>query len=92
MALGTVLALGTGMNSKTFFIPALALASVAAALVAPSPSSGQAGGEDAALASLLSEVTAQQAVLAENQAQIDVKIAAVAENVRQTRIFSSRSR
>jgi uncharacterized protein YlxW (UPF0749 family) len=43
------------------------------------------------LVALLKEVRAQQADLAANQAKIDEKLAAVAEAVRQARIYSSRA-
>ncbi len=42
------------------------------------------------LAQLISELKAQQAIMASNQAKIEVKIAAVAESVRQARIYASR--
>ncbi|MEP7071254.1 MAG: hypothetical protein ABI839_02610 [Verrucomicrobiota bacterium] len=42
------------------------------------------------LAQLISELQAQQAAMASNQAKIEAKIAAVAESVRQARIYASR--
>ena len=46
--------------------------------------------DDPALTALLNDVTAQQATIAENQAKIDAKLAAIAENVRLARIFVGR--
>lgn len=42
------------------------------------------------LAQLISELKVQQATMASNQAKIEAKIAAVAESVRQARIYASR--
>jgi hypothetical protein len=42
------------------------------------------------LAQLISELKAQQATMASNQAKIEAKIAALAESVRQARIYASR--
>ena len=72
--------------------PRHVLAALAVALAAPSSSSGQASGDEAALTALINEVAAQQAILADNQTQIDTKLAAVAENIRLARIYAGRSR
>ena len=50
-----------------------------------------ANAPDPQVLALLKEVQAQQAQLAENQAAIDAKLAAIAEAVRVARIYSSRS-
>jgi hypothetical protein len=57
----------------------------------PNPSNGQSG-DDPAVTELLKEVTAQQSTIAENQAKIDEKLAAVAEQVRQARLFAARAK
>jgi hypothetical protein len=92
MAPGIDLASVRGMNPKSLFVPTLAVAGLAAAFLAPMRSSGQAGGEDAAVTALLNDITAQQAVLEENQTQIDIRLADVTENVRLARITASRTR
>jgi hypothetical protein len=43
------------------------------------------------LAALIKEVRDQQTALTENQAKIDEKLAALAEAIRQARIYSSRA-
>ena len=78
------------MNAKTFFVPALGLSALAAILLAPMPSKGEVGADDPAFAALLTEVAAQQAVIADNQAKIDAKLATIGESVRVARIFVSR--
>jgi hypothetical protein len=44
------------------------------------------------LAALTKEVQAQQAAIADNQKKIDEKLTAIAEAVRQAKIYSSRGR
>lgn len=73
------------------------LSALAAALVAlvlgltlPERSSGQAANESAAIASLITEIAAQQALITENQAKMDERIAVIAEDVRVARIFVAR--
>ena len=83
------------MNAKTFFVPALGLSALAAVLLAPMPSKGEAAGgagaaDDAALTALLTEVAGQQAAIIDNQAKIDAKLATIGESVRVARIFVSR--
>ena len=78
------------MNAKSFFVPALGLSALAAILLAPMPSKGEVAADDPALVALLTEVAAQQAVIADNQAKIDAKLATIAESVRVARIFVSR--
>jgi hypothetical protein len=80
------------MNPKSLAVSALAVAAIAFALLAPPRSIGQAATDDAAVAALITELTAQQAVIVDNQAKIDAKLAIIGENVRQARIYSGRSR
>ena len=63
-----------------------------AMIILPSPSNGQAGAEsdEAAVSRLLVDVSAQQAQIADNHNKIDEKIAVVAEQVRQARLFVAR--
>jgi hypothetical protein len=84
------------MKTKPIF-PAMAVSGVIAlSLLAPdlSPaqtgSSGQAGTDSKALGALIQEVQAQQKTIADNQVKIDEKLAAIAENLRQARIYISR--
>ena len=66
-------------------------AALAGALLLPQPSSGQAPATgDAALTQLLTELTTQQATIADNHTKIDEKLAAIAEDVRVARIFVGR--
>ncbi len=48
--------------------------------------------EQQQVAALAKEVQAQQATIADNQAKIDAKMTAIAEALRQARIYSTRGR
>ena len=48
--------------------------------------------EQQQVAALAKEVQAQQVAIADNQTKIDAKMAAIAEALRQARIYSSRGR
>ena len=80
------------MNAKSFFVPALGVSALLSVQLAPMPSKGEPGTEDAALTALISEVATQQVALIENQNKIDAKLAIIAENVRLARIFVSRGK
>ena len=80
------------MNAKSFFVPALGVSALLSVLLAPMPSKGEPGTEDAALTALVGEVATQQAAIFENQTKIDAKLAIIAENVRLARIFVSRGK
>jgi len=58
----------------------------------PTRSQGEVGPDDPAFANLLKDVSAQQVAITENQAKIDEKIAALAEDVRLARAFTARGR
>ena len=79
------------MNSKSFPVALIAAVVFAGALFAPVHSGGQTG-EEINMTQLLTEVTTQQATVADNQAKIDAKLATIAENIRQARIFAGRGR
>jgi hypothetical protein len=49
-----------------------------------------AGAEQQPIIAVIKEIQAQQASIAENQAKIDAKLAALAEGIRIARIYSSR--
>ena len=79
------------MKKPPILLALMGAAALAGALLLPQPSSGQSpAAGDAALAQLLTEIAAQQAVILENHAKIDEKIAAIGEDVRVARIFVSR--
>jgi hypothetical protein len=87
---GIDLALWRDMNPKSF--PAiLAAAVVAGTFLMPMPSGGQTG-EEIVTSQLLTEVTAQQATLIDNQTKIDAKLATIGENIRQARIYAGRGK
>ena len=63
----------------------------ALATAMPTSSNGQAAVVETAIpAALLTELAAQQVVIDENQTKIEEKIAKIAEDIRQARIFVSR--
>ncbi len=68
----------------------IAAALLVGTLGIPTKSSGQAAGDEQALAQLVAEIAAQQAKIVANQQAIDQKIAAIEENMRVARIFVSR--
>lgn len=80
------------MNLKRFIVPALATAGLAVAILLPTRSQGEVGPEDPAFANLLKDVAAQQVTIGENQAKIDEKLAAIADDVRLARAFTARGR
>lgn len=78
------------MKARFFFVPALGVSALLSVILAPQPSQGEVGAEEAAVAALLNDVAAQQTALIDNQAKIDAKLATVSESVRVARIFVSR--
>lgn len=79
------------MKPKRLALTLFGIAALGSAMLLPRESVGQSGAEDAALQQLLAELSAQQAIIAENQSKIDAKVAAVAEEVRVARIFAGRA-
>jgi hypothetical protein len=79
------------MNPKSFPVALIAAVVFMGALWAPTPSGGQTG-EEINTIQLLTDVTTQQAAIADNQAKIDAKLASIGENIRQARIFAGRGR
>ena len=80
------------MKPKSMLYTAIASVALFAVLAFPRPSSGQAdANEEQVVNRLLIEVSAQQSVIAENQAKIDEKVAAIAEEVRIGRIYAGRT-
>ena len=65
---------------------------LAAAAFAPANSShGEADADMKAINAIVQDVIAQQKTIAENQAKVDEKIAAIGEQLRVARIFESRA-
>lgn len=56
----------------------------------PAVSTAQAPGDEQAIAQLVTEIATQQAKLTANQQAIELKLAAIEENMRLARIFVSR--
>ncbi|MEQ1859429.1 MAG: hypothetical protein ABMA13_05795 [Chthoniobacteraceae bacterium] len=79
------------MKPKRLAITLLGCAVLAGALLLPGESSGQAGTDETQVQQVLAELTAQQTLVAENQAKIDEKVALIAEEVRVARIFVGRA-
>ena len=79
------------MNPKSFPVAMLAVAVIAGTLLVPMPSGGQTG-EEIVTTQLLNDVTAQQVTIVDNQAKIDAKLATIAENIRQARIYAGRGK
>ncbi len=83
------------MKPKSFALTLTGCAVLAAAVLLPRESAGQAqaqaDAEAAQVQQVLAELTAQQKIITENQAKIDEKVAAVAEEVRVARIFAGRA-
>lgn len=76
------------------FLPAL-IASCLLALATSAPAAEppkESEREQQQLLALVKEVQTQQTAIAENQTKIDAKLAAIAEALRQARIYSSRSK
>ena len=65
-------------------------AALIGAVCIPGSLSGQAAGDEQAIAQLVTEITGQQAKITANQQAMDQKIAAIEENLRLARIFVSR--
>jgi hypothetical protein len=80
------------MNFKSFLVPALGAAGLAAAILMPIHSQGEVGPDDPAFVNLLRDVAAQQTTITDNQKNIDDKLAAIADDVRLARSFSARAR
>jgi hypothetical protein len=67
-----------------------AAVAILGALSFPSPTSGQAPGDEQALAVLVNEIAEQHTKIATNQQAIDQKVAAIEETLRIARIYVSR--
>jgi hypothetical protein len=78
------------MRNQPLLATVGAVAALALAITVPDRTHGQAASDEAALAALISELAAQQTNITANQAKIDEKIAAIAEDIRVARIFVGR--
>ena len=75
---------------KTIVLLGAAAVAAIGALCFPPPSSGQAAGDEQAIAQLVTEIAGQQTKILTNQQAIDQKVAVITENIRLARIFVSR--
>ena len=75
---------------KHFLLWGLGIAAAAGILISPATTTGQAPGDEQAIAQLIAEIAGQQAKIVANQQATDQKIAAIEENMRLARIFVSR--
>lgn len=69
----------------------VAISCLSLASLAPLRGAEPAPAQDQQVAAALKELQAQQAQIAENQAKIEAKLAAIAEAVRIAKIYSSRA-
>lgn len=75
---------------KRILLWGLGAAAIIGALSSPTSSPGQAPGDEQAIAQLVAEIAGQQEKIVANQQAIDLKVAAIEENMRLARIFVSR--
>lgn len=88
---GIVPALIESMNKpKNLMLWGAAAVAAVGALSFPASSSGQAAGDEPIIAQLVNEIAEQHSKIATNQQAIDLKVAAIAEQVRVARIYVSR--
>jgi hypothetical protein len=79
------------MKLKTCFTLLAACAFVAATLAPGGVSRAESDADAKAVGVIVQDVLAQQKTIADNQAKIDEKLAAIAEQLRVARIFESRA-
>jgi hypothetical protein len=75
--------------NRLFLLAALCILGIAPAAPAQAPPASASNQEQ--LVALIKEIRDQQTTLTENQGKIDEKLAALAEAIRQARIYSSRA-
>ena len=78
------------MKSKLPFLLLVLAASAGLWVALPTPAPAQAADEDPVFAALVADVVNQQVTLQTNQNTMDERIAAIAEDVRQSRLFAAR--
>ena len=79
------------MKPKSITLTLAGCAMLAAAVLLPRESAGQAGGEDLQVQQLLVELLAQQTTITDNQTKVEEKTNAIAEEIRLARIYAGRS-
>jgi len=79
------------MKMKPSYTLGAVACAIALAFVFPKATQGDTS-YDPALAALVDDLQAQQKTIADNQAKIDAKLAAITETLRQARIFVSRGK
>ena len=75
---------------KPIILLGAAALAIIGALSSPSPSCGQAPGDDQAIVQIVTEIAGQHAKIAANQQAIELKLATIEENLRVARIYVSR--
>jgi hypothetical protein len=81
----------TMKKPRSFILAALGTAALAGVLGLPRQSSAQAAPDEAqAVAAVAAEIAKQQALILENQKQMDAKITVITENLRIAKIYVSR--
>lgn len=79
------------MKSRFLFLILVGALAAISVIFSPTSTTAQvAAADDEGLKPVLAELQTQQTALADNQKKIDEKIAAIAEELRQARIFTSR--
>lgn len=78
------------MKAPFKFLPGLAACLLLAVAALPPLTHGDTPSDLQKTSALLDDLTAQQVKLVENQAKMDEKIALIAEEVRQARLFAAR--
>lgn len=78
------------MKQPFSYLLATAAAAAVFWLAQPTPLPAQGQVDDPEMAKLVAEVIAQQALIVENHTKIDAKLAIIAEDVRQARLFAAR--
>lgn len=78
------------MRPKTILYTVVAVCAAVFAVFPPNHLTAQSDTQSAAISAALLEVQTQQATLADNQKQIDAKLANIGETLRVARIFTKR--
>jgi len=80
------------MKSKTILYTMVAVCMGAFAFLHPNRLTAQSDTDAVALAAIVQDVQTQQTTLADNQKQIDSKLADIAESLRTARIYAGRGK
>jgi hypothetical protein len=80
------------VNKKCFFIIPVLVAAIVFAFATPAKTDAESGSDAAEMAAALKDLLVQQATIADNQKKIDEKVTAVAEELRQAKIYTTRAK